>query len=278
MALGALAPASQSLSPLTPSLQQGLTAITVLAFISFFSATLLFLYLSYKLIWHLYLRPTGTNVEENHSSETHAQSQQGRSLQTKIDFALGIDGIFTDDGEQDKSEGIKRGSRSQSLGGHGSNNINSNSNNTTRRGVKGGWSRNPPNQFLILIFNLLLADMHQGVAFFLNAEWLRLNAVDVDSPTCFAQGLFISTGDLASSMFITTIAFHTYLSIVKGYMPPHKVLYASIAVIWLFVYGISTIPIGATHNGAEYGGFFVRAGAWVRTLFNDILITFANGL
>ena len=77
--------------------------------------------------------------------------------------------------------------------------------------------RQPPNQFLILILNLLLADMHQGVAFLLNAEWLRRGAITVGTPTCFAQGLFISTGDLASSLFITAIAVHTYFSVILTY-------------------------------------------------------------
>jgi hypothetical protein len=38
----------------------------------------------------------------------------------------------------------------------------------------------------------------------------------------------------------------------------------SIGLVWLFVYFISTLPIAITNNGREHGGFFVRAGAWVR--------------
>ncbi|CAF3491922.1 unnamed protein product [Fusarium graminearum] len=79
----------------------------------------------------------------------------------------------------------------------------------------------------------------------------------VGTATCYTQGLFVSLGDLASSMFITAIAVHTYLAVVKGRQTPQRVLYGVIIGIWIFVYTISLIPIAITSNGAEYGGFFV---------------------
>src|SRR4051794_16700157 len=54
------------------------------------------------------------------------------------------------------------------------------------------------NQFVILIFNLLWADIQQALAFLLNVEWLRLGSLKIDNPVCFAQGLLVSTGDLGS--------------------------------------------------------------------------------
>ncbi|KAI1341348.1 hypothetical protein F5Y15DRAFT_413881 [Xylariaceae sp. FL0016] len=119
-----------------------------------------------------------------------------------------------------------------------------------------------PNQFLVLIINLLLADLHQATAFSLSSAWVSQNGIMAGTPTCFAQGFFISTGDLSSSCFISAIAIHTYLSIVKGYRLSEKVLYSAIGAIWAFVYLISVLPIIGTHNGYEQGGWFVRAGAW----------------
>ncbi|KAH7143729.1 hypothetical protein EDB81DRAFT_503282 [Dactylonectria macrodidyma] len=230
MAWGDLAVEGQTLSPLPANLKSGLTAITLLAFISFFSSCALFFYLSYKLVsWQLFLK-------DRRASQVQ---QQTGSLQKAIDFTLGIDGIFTDE----------------------------NNNDTTTQGTQPGdadvqHAPRQPNQFLILIINLLLADMHQGVAFFLNVEWLRRGAIVVDTPTCFTQGLFVSLGDLSSSMFITAIAVHTYLAVVKRRRVGQGVLYLFIAAIWVFVYAISFLPIAATRGGAEYGGFFVRAGSW----------------
>ena len=39
-------------------------------------------------------------------------------------------------------------------------------------GHDGGRPRKQPNQFTILLYNLLLADMHQSLSFFLNAIWV----------------------------------------------------------------------------------------------------------
>jgi hypothetical protein len=44
-----------------------------------------------------------------------------------------------------------------------------------------------PNQFVILIYNLVLADIQQSVAFLLNLEWLAGNAITVGTKTCWAQ-------------------------------------------------------------------------------------------
>jgi hypothetical protein len=120
-----------------------------------------------------------------------------------------------------------------------------------------------PNQFLILIYNLLLADMHQAAAFLLNGVWLNNDAILVGTPTCFVQGWLVSTGDLSSSLFISAIAIHTYMSIVLRRQPSQKVLYGGIIGIWLFVYIISIAPIAATSNGENAGGYYVRAVAWV---------------
>ncbi|KAH8774359.1 integral membrane protein, partial [Diaporthe sp. PMI_573] len=120
----------------------------------------------------------------------------------------------------------------------------------------------PPNQFVVLFHSLLLADFHQAIAFFLNAVWVARDGISVDSPACWAQGLFISNGDLASSCFIFAIALHTYLSLVREYRVPQNALYAWVAVTWLFVYGIGFAGVAFTNNGKQVGGYFVRASAW----------------
>lgn len=229
MAWGDLPAEARTLDPLGDDLRNGLTAVAVLAFISFFSASILFFYLVYKLTtWSLFIK-----------SQSDGQfHQQSGSIQRAIDVTLGIDGIFSDNNEDNSKR------------------------------ADGEPEPRQPNQFLVLIINLLLADMHQGVAFFLNAAWLRNDAILVGTATCYTQGLFVSLGDLASSMFITAIAVHTYMAVVKGRQTPQRVLYGTIVAIWIFVYAISLIPIAATHNGEEYGGFFVRAGSWVSSLLD----------
>lgn len=240
---GELRVASQTLDPLPTGVRQGLTAIAVLAFISFTASTTLFSYLTYKLVaWRFITRKPAV--------PGHA-GQQSKSFQHTVDFALGIDGIFDDDNTKIVGDAAPGADPDHA--------------DVAPR------IRNPPNQFLLLIYNLLLADMHQSMAFLLNVSWVAHDAIIVGSPTCVTQGFFVSTGDLASSMFITTIAVHTYLSVLKGYRTSQRVMYMAIVGIWVFVYAISAIPIAATHNGADVGGFFVRAGSWVCPLSSRLM-------
>jgi hypothetical protein len=114
------------------------------------------------------------------------------------------------------------------------------------------------NQFVILIFNLVIADIQQSFAFLLNVEWLRINAVEVSNAICWAQGWFVSTGDLASGVWCFTIGVHTFASVILDYRLPKKWFLVAIVALWAFVYGVSLIPIGA-HPQNPY----VRAGVWV---------------
>ncbi|OBT93140.1 hypothetical protein VE01_09226 [Pseudogymnoascus verrucosus] len=86
-------------------------------------------------------------------------------------------------------------------------------------------AKGPMNQFLFLIYNLLFANIQQALAFVLNIHALRHNAIEVGTSMCFAQGWFVSTGDLASSVFICAIAVHTFFGVVKDYRLPTVAFY-----------------------------------------------------
>ncbi len=116
----------------------------------------------------------------------------------------------------------------------------------------------PVNQFLLLIYNLLLADIQQSLAFLLNISALRNNAIIVGTSTCWAQGWFVSTGDLASSVFICAIAVHTFFGVVKGHRVSNWAFRIGILLCWLFVYAL-----GALGPILHKDDFYVRASAWV---------------
>lgn len=113
------------------------------------------------------------------------------------------------------------------------------------------------NQFVILIFNLLWADIQQALAFLLNVEWLRLGSLQVENPICFAQGWLVSTGDLGSGVWCFAIGLHTFASVILDYRLKPKAFYAAIALAWIFTIGVSAIGIGL--HGTN---IYVRSGVW----------------
>lgn len=228
---------SESIAPLPSSLRNGLIAISVFALLSFLLASTLFLYLTYKLLaWHIQKKNRADNIARNIPDP-----------EPVADFTY-QEGPFGPQGQSSRAVHGQSAERIKAAG------------------------NNPPNQFLILVFNLIIADMHQGAAFLLSVTWIQRGGIFIDTPTCFVQGLFDSNGDLSSSLFITAIAVHTYLSVVRDYRPPQRVLYAVIIGIWIFVYSLAIIPLLATNNGRNVGGYYVRAGPWVSYLSRRALI------
>ena len=229
---GELDPWSKTLRPLPSEPHHGLLAVSILALISFVSATVFFLYIAYKLLawWSVVTCPRQAQPGAGNCQRKPPDVETGHLRSVHEETAPWI--------TSDASSAA--GSTPQ---------------------------RRPPNQFLVLIANLFFADSLQALAFLLNMDWVVQNAIVVDRPTCFVQGFFVSMGDLASSMFVMSIAVHTYLSVVRAYQPPQKMLYIWIFGIWVFVLLMAVIPMGATRNGAEFGGFYVRAGSWVSNAY-----------
>ena len=223
-----------TISPLPPVLTQGLTAVSIIGFFSFLSSLALWVYLTYKLcVWHT--RP--------HPAETRPPTPEPESPTgiSDVNGFLVPHAHLCPPKEPDPWEQSPREDET----------------------LWGRLSADPPNQFLVLIYNLLFADIQQALAFLLNVEWLSENAIQAGTPACWAQGWFLSTGDLASGAFISAIAVHTYLGVIKGYRPPTWAFYSAIGALWAFVFGVAILGVIITENGKSTEGFYVRAGAWV---------------
>ncbi|OHF03995.1 hypothetical protein CORC01_00857 [Colletotrichum orchidophilum] len=229
-----------SVRPLPPVLRHGLAAVAAMGFLSFFTSLGLLAFLTYKLIqW------------QNGSPTTKKED-----LITKVESPKPTDAVFiipSNWAAATEEENSKKEKESW-----------------LQRAIN-----EPPNQFLVLIFNLLLADIQQALAFLLNVEWLTRNAIEVGTGTCWTQGWFVSTGDLASSVFITAIAIHTYMSIVSTKKIPTWAFHAAIVMMWGFVYGTGVLGIIITENGKSEGGLYVRAGAWcwINSKYQDVRLT-----
>lgn len=122
------------------------------------------------------------------------------------------------------------------------------------------WNRKSRhvNQFIILIWNLLLADIQQSLAFLLNAKWLVEDQIHVGTTSCWAQGWFVSTGDLASGTWSFAIGLHTFATVIFGYRMSNTKFAIAVVFIWTFVYAMAVTGI-ALHPSDIY----VRAVAWV---------------
>lgn len=117
------------------------------------------------------------------------------------------------------------------------------------------------NQYVILIYNLLLADLQQAIAFVMSFHWLRTNKLLARTAPCFLQAWFLQIGDVSSGFFVLAIAIHTWLGVVKGYKVPYKWFIVSILGLWAFAL-LLTILGPAMYQDR----FFGRAGGWVSSM------------
>lgn len=114
------------------------------------------------------------------------------------------------------------------------------------------------NQYVILIYNLLLADLQQSIAFAISFHWIRIEKILAPTVPCFIQGWFLNLGDVASGFFVLTIAVHTWLGVVRGYRLPYVWFVVTILCVWLFA--VLLTVLGPAMHGNH---FFARAGGWV---------------
>ncbi|KAH0543040.1 hypothetical protein FGG08_002648 [Glutinoglossum americanum] len=130
-----------------------------------------------------------------------------------------------------------------------------------------GRSKGAYNQCVILIYNLLLADLQQSIAFLLNFHWVRLGAVWSFTPTCYAQGWFVSMGDMSSGIWVLAIAVHTFFTVIKRTQVPHKRFVFGLVGIWLFCLAFSLA--GPIAHGRY---LYAKAGPWVRHRHRSLFI------
>ncbi|KOS46827.1 hypothetical protein ACN38_g2234 [Penicillium nordicum] len=113
------------------------------------------------------------------------------------------------------------------------------------------------NQYIILIYNLVLADFQQSLAFIICLRWILKNKIESGSAGCFLQGLWLQIGDPGSGLFVLAIAFHTFLLVVWGRKMSYRFFVSFVVGVWGFVAIMVIIPL-SMHGG----DIFVPSGAW----------------
>ncbi|KAF7627584.1 G protein-coupled glucose receptor regulating Gpa2-domain-containing protein [Aspergillus flavus] len=113
------------------------------------------------------------------------------------------------------------------------------------------------NQYIVLIYNLVLADLQQSLAFLICLKWITENKIEASSAACFLQGFWLQIGDPGSGLFVLAIAVHTFILVALGHKLSHRVFVCGVVGVWLFVAILVIIPLAA------HGRFvFIPSGAW----------------
>lgn len=116
------------------------------------------------------------------------------------------------------------------------------------------------NQYVVLIYNLLLVDIQQSIAFMLCLYWASQGRVTMPSAACYLQGWWIQTGDPGSGLFVLAIALHTGAVVLRGRQLPFPIFIACVTGLWLFILILGFIPVGLF--GDEV--FVISEAGWVR--------------
>lgn len=114
------------------------------------------------------------------------------------------------------------------------------------------------NQYIILIYQLILADLQHALGYLISVNWLMEDKITANSWTCFAQGMWLQLANPGSGLFVLAIAIHTCLAVTLNRKLSYRVFVAFIISIWAFLLALTIIPI-AIHGRAA----LVPAGPWV---------------
>ncbi|PYI07648.1 hypothetical protein BO78DRAFT_312490 [Aspergillus sclerotiicarbonarius CBS 121057] len=114
------------------------------------------------------------------------------------------------------------------------------------------------NQYVVLIYNLLIVDIQQATAFLICLHWLAKGEVYYPSAPCVLQGWWIQTGDPGSGLFVLAIALHTGAVVLRGRQLPYPLFVASVVGLWIFIIILGLVPVGMF--GAET--FVISEAGW----------------
>lgn len=116
------------------------------------------------------------------------------------------------------------------------------------------------NQYVVLIYNLLLVDLQQALAFVISLRWASQGSVRFGEVACYLQGWWIQTADPGSGLFVLSIALHTGAVVLRGRQLPFRLFVCSVIALWVFILVLGFIPVGI--HGSKT--FVITEANWVR--------------
>ncbi|KAH8879767.1 hypothetical protein GQ53DRAFT_755650 [Thozetella sp. PMI_491] len=219
-----------SISPLPAEFRRGQMAMAVVGTISLISSAALFLHITYRLLALLWSEKPSNRGGDSMGIDLSLGLSQANYMQTKAGG----------------NSGPQLPGQPTQEAGYGN------------LAASGGTRRRTANPLLILIYNLILADVGFSATYVGNIVYLREDAIIVGSATCKAQGWLVTFGCLISSAFLVTLAFYTYLIVIRGWQPSLRFTIANSVLIW--VVSIVVTCLGPIFSGVE--NYFVRQQSW----------------
>ncbi|EED18755.1 conserved hypothetical protein [Talaromyces stipitatus ATCC 10500] len=113
------------------------------------------------------------------------------------------------------------------------------------------------NQYIVLIYNLILADFIQSLSFVLCIRYVSDNAIKAGTAACILQGILVQAGDPGSGLFVLVIAAHTFLLVTSGKLVNHIWFTIGVVGVWVFLAILVIIPMAS--KGIDV---MIPSGAW----------------
>lgn len=251
-----------SLFPLPDDHRRGLIILTTFSFLSFFATSVLWTFITYKLVsYRIYAPRQGKR-------ERVEQAKKRDDEEGTVDFSMGLRSDLFQDGKTVDIAMLDEMAKQASEVEPDKRDLEQNPEQQPQapRFARFAEKVNP---FPILVYNLLLADMMEAIAYGMSIKWVVADGIFAPSATCWAQGWFGSTSNLAASLFLSAISVNSFLTIVLGYRMPRWGLYMCILSIWAFVLLVNAAGVLQAESGhfrtPSGESYFMRANVWVST-------------
>ncbi|KAM5441495.1 hypothetical protein MferCBS31731_003566 [Microsporum ferrugineum] len=113
------------------------------------------------------------------------------------------------------------------------------------------------NQYVILIYNLIIADMQTAGGAIMTLHWYRVGHIQGSSNTCIVQAWLFQEGVPTSGLFVLAIAIHTFITVVLGRKLQYRTFVCCVVGIWALAVFLTVLPmiVGGKH-------VYVNSGAW----------------
>lgn len=277
-----------TLSPLPENHRRGLIVLTGFSFLSFISTSLLWGFITYKIVttrgcaWREHRRKKKVERERRQRGQTgeelHAEApdlsmglamdvyNNGQAVDISVldELAKRRDMEFQQLKQQEQQQQQEQAQQEEE-----------NKNKKKIPAYLASKLATKTNPFPLLVYNILLADMAEALAYALSLHWVLRDGIFAPSPTCWAQGWLGSTSHLATSLFLAATSVSTFFTLVLGRRVARGALYAAIGAIWAFVLLVNAAGVLRAERGvfttASGESYYMRANVWVSLSYFALL-------